>query len=284
MTKSLAPPADLTDRTAQAWFESVAEILLNRTSWIVGSREFHLAEIEFYYHSPLHLDPFPHRHPLQTQPGRWFFHRVGRGFRGGTRKGLDLTFGNGASFGGILIRGVRFAEKHDPVLSGPSLLVDLLLRLLNASTVAELHEIVGSRDAWDRTAPMYLQLTRDRQQPIYASSRVGLTLNSGDASSMQAEYLIRDYRFLVEPRLARAGLPQLVIACHRRGRSPAEIARLTGSKLHSVTRHLAAYSRGLTEGSLADYCGRNMRVHELSELLGVSQRVVGSHMPDPASH
>jgi hypothetical protein len=105
----LQRPADLTDQTAAAWFDAIAHVLLNETHLLVGGEAHRLTEIEFYYHASIHPDPFAHRNPVQLHPGRWYFHRTRGTYRGGSFKGLDLTFGRAAGaspaeFGGVLFR------------------------------------------------------------------------------------------------------------------------------------------------------------------------------------
>ncbi|KAI0757971.1 hypothetical protein C8Q74DRAFT_290534 [Fomes fomentarius] len=144
--------------------------------------QLELLELEFYlYKSGCHEDPFTHASPEQSQLGRWYFHRppsrlgepcapssTTAGYRGGTRKGLDITIGQppppvmskyfsqslsvsglnqaaGSSsagntsvvHGGILLRSARRVS-NGKVISGPSLLVDEILRLSRASEILEL--------------------------------------------------------------------------------------------------------------------------------------------------
>jgi len=40
------------------------------------------------------MDPFTHKDPLQQTCGQWYFHKIGAQYKGGTYKGLDLTFGD----------------------------------------------------------------------------------------------------------------------------------------------------------------------------------------------
>ena len=64
-------------------------------------------EVEVYYHAADHPDPFAHRDPAQLHVGRWYFHRTGGTYRGGSFKGLDLAFGGSAAHAGVLIRGIE---------------------------------------------------------------------------------------------------------------------------------------------------------------------------------
>ncbi|TBU58637.1 hypothetical protein BD310DRAFT_850791 [Dichomitus squalens] len=147
----------------------------------VGTEHLEILEAEFYlWKTGCHEDPFTHASPEQSQRGRWYFHRpptrgasgelamattvTHAGYRGGTRKGVDVTLGrappavaskyfphktqassSGAKLeksadivrGGALLRSVKRVS-DGKVISGPSLLVDEVLRLSGAKEIAEL--------------------------------------------------------------------------------------------------------------------------------------------------
>ena len=137
-----ARPTDFSFATAARWFAAVADSLLNQTRLVVGAEIWRLTELEFYYRAPGHLDPFAHANPVQAHCGRWYFHRTHGGYRGGSFKGVDVTFGDGEARGGILLRG---AERADgTVIDGPSLFVDALLRATASTNVRELDETLAN--------------------------------------------------------------------------------------------------------------------------------------------
>lgn len=74
--------------------ERIAKQLFNNYLLRVNDSYYRLIDIEFYLHSKGHEDTYTHGHDLQKQTGRWYFHR----------SGIDITFGNGDHYGGILIR------------------------------------------------------------------------------------------------------------------------------------------------------------------------------------
>src|SRR3954469_12701829 len=121
----LRKPARLTDRTADAWFAGIAAALLNRTHSVLVGWQHRGTECEFYFRGPQHDDPFTHGNPVQVHAGRWYFHKTAGVYRGGSFKGVDVTFGDGTAKGGILIRGAETADGR--LIDGPSLLVDYLL-------------------------------------------------------------------------------------------------------------------------------------------------------------
>ncbi|KAJ3085695.1 hypothetical protein HK102_013922 [Quaeritorhiza haematococci] len=95
---------------------------------------YRLSEIEFYFYDKCHHpDPFTHKQPQQLTRAQWYFHKQGNSYRGGTWKGLDITFGRSAPssqlqgtqaktqidngkdkssqqnvYGGILLRGMEY--------------------------------------------------------------------------------------------------------------------------------------------------------------------------------
>ena len=82
-------------------FDRVADHLLGKCILTIDDRIYVLSEIEFYYYSDIHPDPYVHRHPNQLKTGLWYFHNVGQ----------DLTFGSEGCYGGILIRGIATNDK-----------------------------------------------------------------------------------------------------------------------------------------------------------------------------
>src|SRR5205085_6803669 len=119
-----------------------------------------------YYRGPAHDDPFTHGDPIQVHPGRWYFHKTAGVYRGGSFKGVDVTFGDGTARGGILFRGL---ERPDgSLIDGPSLLVDHVLTLCGADSVAELDRKIAERLAWDPSSPMHFEEVDHRDQGILA--------------------------------------------------------------------------------------------------------------------
>ncbi|KAI0797396.1 hypothetical protein BC629DRAFT_1285897 [Irpex lacteus] len=248
--------------------------------------EYELLEIEFYlWKADSHEDPFTHGSEEQRRSGRWYFHRAptkatgassssgarsataAGGYRGGTRKGLDLTFGSPSESspavvssryfqapqsgtkpaqsevkvlsstsqdirGGILLRTIRRIS-DEKVISGPSVLVDEILRASGASTIVELvnQKWAGDTTAWslsttENTSTLQSSLrlipvtpTPEQLNPphIYSSPRIGLDLShssiplpstpAGAAKTLgypRLTFISREYRFFVHPELLTA--------------------------------------------------------------------------------
>ncbi|KAJ1302601.1 hypothetical protein OPQ81_002918 [Rhizoctonia solani] len=158
--KNLLDMTHVPSGTEPSHFHSIAEALMQGFELCVTSKSsntaaYELLEVEFYWYNQEtgHIDPFTHAAEEQKVGGNWYFHRAPRrgpanaqstapvpspktnGFREGTRKGLDLTFGTPpcaptdapVAYGGILFRTIRNIQTKK-VTCGPSLLVDELLR------------------------------------------------------------------------------------------------------------------------------------------------------------
>ncbi|RUS12703.1 hypothetical protein BC937DRAFT_87226 [Endogone sp. FLAS-F59071] len=165
----LPPPPDSTPAAAHAHYAShfrrAAHSLLHHHHLHLLDRTFSFLEVEFYLRDPSnhHADPFTHGHPNQLRTGTWYFHRVGMstGFKGGTRKGLDITTGcaeRGAT-GGILIRAIREVGGGGQVVEGPSLVCD---RILSEFGVQGLKELVeerwgGNVEIWNRDIGLWVE-------------------------------------------------------------------------------------------------------------------------------
>jgi hypothetical protein len=255
---------------AGKWFDAVAAVLLGRARLVAGGTAFRIVEAEFYLFSDDHPDPSTHRDPLQKTLGRWYFHRSGGAYRSGSFKGLDLTFGDGSAFGGILLRGLEAGGGG--LVDGPSLLVDRLLSATGRATVAELDAALGTREAWDPASPLRLEHgPADKADPagpppLYRTARVGLTLKR--SAGRMAEFLMRPYRFLSEPRRTAKGKPYLVLSLHARGLPPDEIAALTGCPRKTVDRYAAWFEAGRAEGNPSRFAGSDLNPEALCRLHG----------------
>ncbi|KAF8525557.1 hypothetical protein BU17DRAFT_41760 [Hysterangium stoloniferum] len=236
-------------------FSAIAEALLLeyhlRIEYEGTVTDFEILEIEFYLYLPdVHEDPFCHGHDDQTASAQWYFHRAGKGsnpsnnpssaggYRGGTRKGLDITFGSPivSSFfstshspassrirGGILLRSIRSANGENTIISGPSLVVDKILTINKSRNIAEL---VGTKlggcisalqpDAHVESSSSIqsrLYLTACLRDPkgkptiIYRSPRVGLDLSHPSVipqrDNLRVQYVGKFYRYFVRPELLK---------------------------------------------------------------------------------
>lgn len=217
-------------------FDSIAQLLINRIRLNVFGQRCRILEVEFYLHSTAHPDPFTHCHPIQQQVGQWYLHRVGSGFRGGSFKGIDLTFGSGTASGGILIRTLESAEGQ--IICGPSLCVDLILRSADCEKPADLDSQICETPAWSNACPL-----RVEQSPLveselcHTSARVGLKGAKIQDKELATDYAARLYRFFIRPRAIKKGRPEVIRALLQQGHSHNEVHKLTGSPMRTIEKY-----------------------------------------------
>jgi hypothetical protein len=251
----------------EVWFTRMATALLTSARLVVGGEPHRFTEIEFYYHGPDHPDLFAHRDPVQLHCGRWYFHRTGGVYRSGSFKGVDLSFGDGRTHGGVLIRGLEAPDGS--LIDGPSLLVDHLLKKSGYHTVAALDEDIGTRLAWDESSPLTLRQTPPEPRSWIRSGRVGLTLKRSRPNSDGPRFVLRPYRFLSEPKRISKGKVLMVVALHAQGKNSASIQQLTGSPLKTVQRYIADFEEGRRNPAFGPFFGKDLGPKELCQLSGV---------------
>jgi hypothetical protein len=251
------------------WFQRIAEVLLRRTVLDVAGEAHELCEIEFYLHGEGHRDPFTHGQALQRSSGRWYFHKSGESYRGGTYKGLDITFGPPDAFGGILLRSLLRPDGQ--LINGSSLCVEHLLACTGHGSVASLAAAIGDRNVAAHDSPLRLRAVPERAQTIYYTSRVGLTLKRVAEHPEMPDYIVRRYRALTEPRRIEKGRVQLIIALHQAGETADAIAALTGAPKHTVARYIAEHERGRAFESIELLHGRSLNATDLCLLHGALQ-------------
>jgi hypothetical protein len=249
------------------WFSAIATHLLNGVRLMVGTAAHRLTELEFYYHTEGHLDPFAHRDPIQRDCGRWYFHRSHGVYRNGSFKGLDVTFGGVDSFAGILIRSLETPEGK--LVDGPSLCVDYLLAKTGFASVASLDQAITGRLAWDTTSPLALEwLSPSVERPTYRSARVGLSLRRAASYPDMIRFLVRPYRYLTEPRRIRKGKAHLVLTLHAQQIGPEAIHQMTGCPRRTIQAYLADFEEGRSDTDVTRYYGTDLGPRDLCRLHG----------------
>lgn len=236
--RALVPAVDAPFEAWSRAVTAVAELVLRRGVLRAGDTTLRVLEVEGYVSAPSHPDPFAHADETQNSLGRWYFHRTGEGFRGGTFKGVDLTFGGGGVYAGLLLRAAQTAKGER--VEGPSVLVDALLAATGHATVASLARACdeGEHDALSLTL-----LDAPRGDAVYAGPRVGLSLRK-DLDAERVFFLSRPYRFVVDPRGAKKGRLHVALGMHAEGAPAPAIAGVTGSTQAQVRRWIDAYEGG----------------------------------------
>jgi hypothetical protein len=148
----------------------LAGILLQQVVLRVGNSKYQIADIEFYLHSDQHKDEFIHGDVEQQQSGRWYYNLAG---------GVDLTFGNGKGYGGILLRGLLRLNGSVGTVYGPQRV---------------LRELVASQaPVWEVTNGWILEVCETVPGRIWQTVRVGLKKEV----SLEAEvFRLLPYRFV----------------------------------------------------------------------------------------
>ena len=255
------------DEHFEPWLVGIVGQLLNGVEFLVAGNSYRFAELEAYYSGPGHPDLFAHRDPVQLENGRWYFHRTRGEYRGGSFKGLDLAFGDGTAFFGVLIRTIVTPE--GTLIDGPSLMVDHLLAQTKAASVAVLDGLIAGRKVWDESAPLAIRvLQTPRTATVYQCSRVGLSLKKAKGKADAPKFVARPYRFLTEPRAISKGKPHLVLALHRQGQTPDAIAQATGCPKKTVERYIKDFEAGKAVADFEGYIGKDLGTADLCKMLG----------------
>lgn len=184
-------------------FQRIANDLLNNWVLKVEDALYRITEIEFYYKKgEFHNDSYIHGHELQKQKGKWYFHG----------SGIDLTFGDGEAYGGILIRGIcKVNDKKIKYCYGP---LNCILEIF--SNLSSIYKPEISFCLIPETEGLF-----KKEKPIRAP-RVGL--NPEKDSVMFNKY----YRFLVMPKQKHADKTGIVDAMKNQGIDKAEIKNIWG--------------------------------------------------------
>lgn len=184
---------------------SLGKYLISNYGIQIGEKQFHLAEIEMYYHADWHKDGSVHKHPIQLDYGRWYFHRTknGTSYRGGNYQGLDLCLGKPDEYFGILIRALASTTCQCYVY-GPSKTVDFIFSETKSSKPD-----IESESAFENSYLKFIELKLPNDQPVYECPRVGLNENTAN-DYFGAPYRIISFPTLEHKHKERVILPYLI--------------------------------------------------------------------------
>lgn len=229
----------------------MAPFLLNNVELIAGGERLLIREIEFYFTSKTHPDPFTHCQPLQEQSLIWYFHRSGKSYKSGTYKGLDIAIGQGHDApGGILIRTLEQLS-NNKIICGPCNSVDHILKLCGASNINSLVENDMKNDIsvfGGDCKKLYLYpLDTPNSDKILHTGRVGLYMTKKNIDvNIQADYVFRNYRSVTEPKKIWKGRHLMALSLLHSGKSISQISNQTGIKEGVIIRYQNAYNEGLS--------------------------------------
>jgi hypothetical protein len=183
-------------------FNRIASDIMN--DWILkaNNSSYRICELEFYYKSESHQDPYIHGHKLQTQMGKWYFHG----------SGLDLTFGSEKYHRSILIRAIYNLDEEKYIYGPLNSVTELL---------GNLPGIYGG--------DFILQFQKDDKDKIKKETkiipvkapRVGLSA----VKDNDGKFCDKKYRFFVMPKEKHLGKESLMNEMLRNGESKEDIKK-----------------------------------------------------------
>ncbi|CAG8664202.1 3259_t:CDS:1 [Ambispora leptoticha] len=296
-------------------FTDIANFLINNTRFHIKQEIYAIIEIEFYLNDNNknnHSDPFAHSHNDQLKLGNFYFHRAGStGYRGGTRKGLDITFGSAVEhiYGGILLRTIRNLETNE-IIEGPSLIVDKIMESCGKdcqrlSSVRELVEDVWNgkigafRNMHNSNSLVYIdekleeayadeEDERPKKRPkvekfidsneIYTSPRVGLTLsNISPSKTSRLKFVLKPYRYFTLPHLLKKGKIQTIIGLYDHFKDTQKVAKTIGGVMAEslIRKYLTEIDIGYNTGAIDKFMGKKgkgVNSNEYCRMVGVVRK------------
>jgi 3-methyladenine DNA glycosylase Mpg len=174
-------------------FDTLADILLNKTLLHAGKELFRLCEIEFYYFGLGHTDEYTHCSTEQAQLCKFYFHKHKTGtYKSGTFKGLDITMGRDGTYFGILIRSIQNIKTAE-FTEGPCRVVD---KILSEFGVTRVDEFIANKTVplpiYDMTNKFYIfHHSKLKQEKIASGPRVGLSAKYPKFSDLKYRRAIR---------------------------------------------------------------------------------------------
>ena len=172
-------------------FLSQAKDLFHNHGLSIAGEIYEFTELEFYWYAAAHPDPYVHCHPEQQARGKWYFHRpthTSPTYKGGTFKGLDLTWGDSTTYFGVLIRSIY--HPRTGAISGPCNVVDHILKSYQVDSIATLVGEHGPLSVHANERKLCLVPAKsDPSLPMYLGPRVGL-------STKDINYQAKEYRFV----------------------------------------------------------------------------------------
>lgn len=183
-------------------FKRIATELMNDWVLQVNAKRYRIAEVEFYFVSDKHPDPYTHKHPLQQEMGKWYFHG----------SGIDITFGNNNYHGGILLRAIYDCDIKR-YFYGP------------LNTVAEIFSNFSNVFEGKFTFMLSPAVPTEFDiEEAISAPRVGLNPN------LNQEYCKKRYRFLIMPQEKHANKGEIAESM-RSSKNLDEIAKIFGYRI-----------------------------------------------------
>ena len=260
-------------------FNVLADTLLNKIALNVNNELYRLIEIEFYLKTKEHPDPFIHGDKDQTIPSKWYFHRQNGGsYKGGTYKGVDITFGYKDTkdvYGGILIRSI-LDIKNNKLIEGSCKVVDYILKLCKHKNISDLTNEKQLSVIKEENSILFLETNNNlkfledndnfKQKQMFSSSRVGLTLKN--PSVLKEQYIMKDYRFLICADKIKKGVHNTVINMHLVRLMPADKLSIVMDMKEEAIKKIIQHAENGKSKNIKDYYSKKLLVIEWCELFG----------------
>lgn len=161
--------------------KEISNSILNDYQLKLNNELWDIIEIEFYFNTPDHKDPYVHKHSTESatvyKTGQLRIHGAG----------IDIAISNSkGSYGGILLRTIKRSFSNDTNIEGPINVCDAIIR--NMGTVENSFiKIIGKEESSDSI--------------VYQALRVGLLPKKYIYSEKDTLFLIKDYRFFTDLKL-----------------------------------------------------------------------------------
>jgi len=252
---------------------------MNNCVVFINGIRHRFVEIEYYCNGYNHPDPFAHGDDMQKTTARWYFHKTGKNYRGGSFKGIDLTFGDDDCFGGILIRAVEMIEPPCTLVDGPSLTVDHILKTNKVDNIAEFVEKFGVSAEPKDGARLYVQYVGPNVIPrrdLHNSARVGLSLKKYKPE--MEFYFARPYRYYSNPQKLKKGKHYMVVSMIHKKNTEAHTNTITKVSTANISAYKGYLKKGIEKGKgsaedrlkeVKKYLGEELKTDDLIELLGL---------------
>jgi len=136
----------------------------------------------------------------------FYFHRInGKGFKEGTYKGMDITFGKPGLARAYLVRAIKCVESGE-IVEGPCLVVQTILKIMTPTItkVKDFHQLYTNKNPklsiHDVASELFMRPKEAWQINLSCSPRVGLKYKSikGYTDETVLKYCMGPYRFIVD--------------------------------------------------------------------------------------
>ena len=161
--------------------KDIASMLMCQYQLNIENNIFDITELEFYFFSDSHPDPYVHKNLKQLEFGTFYVHP-----KDGNYGGIDIAIGdkNKNIYGGALIRGLR--SQNGDFFSGPNIIKKEIYRILNVMNYQDLQNIIDDKISF---------VNKYNPNKIAYSTRIGLKPKFEDYLN-DGKYIYKLYRFI----------------------------------------------------------------------------------------